>query len=167
VALNDLEIGTGDVLSVEALQEAVTAYRTAIQRMEAEHIYDGDGRLVHPQPRWATAVAYMGVDIDATLFSRSGLKLRWALGFRTDPRMEDSGVLRWEVDATGPQLVQVGLEWRDDTFDRSFYEEIRFRAGGGNGRGTLSFSGEVGLGEFSPRYVTERISGILLVVRAL
>lgn len=167
MALNDLQIGTGDVLSVEALQEAVTAYRTAIQRMEAEHIYDGDGRLVHPQPRWATAVAYMGVDIDATLLSRSGLKLRWALGFRTDPRMEDSGVLRWEVDATGPQLVHVGLEWRDDTFDRSFYEEIRFRAGGGNGRGTLRFSGEVGLGEFSPRYVTERISGILLVVRAL
>lgn len=167
MALNDLEIGTGDVLSVEALQEAVTAYRTAIQRMEAEHIYDGDGRLVHPQPRWATAVAYMGVDIDATLFSRSGLKLRWAVGFRADPRMEDSGVLRWEVDATGPQLVQVGLEWRDDTFDRSFYDEIRFRAGGGNGRGTLSFSGEVGLGEIQPRYVSERISGILLVVRAL
>lgn len=166
MALNDLQIGTGDVLSVEALQEAVAAYRTASQRMEAEHIYDGDGRLVHPQPRWATAVAYMGVDIDATLFARSGLELRWAVGFRSDPRMEDSWALRWEVAATGPQLVQVGLEWRDPTFSRSFYNEIRFRASGGNGRGTLWFSSVVG-SEFRPRDVTERISGILLVVRAL
>lgn len=165
MALNDLQIGQGDILSVEALQEAVSKHNDAITRMEAEHVYDGNGRIMHPTPRWSTAIAYMTIASDTTLIARSGLQLRWARGFEVDPRMEDTAQVAWEIKARGPQLVHVGLEWAEPSFAQSFYGDIRFMSGGVGGRGTLTFSTTFDP-EFNPRAVTEGIAGILLVVRA-
>lgn len=167
MSLNDLQLGTGDVLAVEALQEARQAHETACRRAEAEHVYDGAGRLVHPSPRWATATAYIGISEWSTLLEReAGLTIHWALGFAQEPRVIDTATIEWELDAKGPQIVHVGLEWRSQKFDRSFEHEIVFRAGGSDGRGRLFFDPLPGA-EWNPGAVVEGISGILLMVRAL
>src|SRR5690606_26053672 len=114
MSLTDLRLGTGDVLAVEALQEARQAHETACRRAEAEHVYDGAGRLVHPTPRWATATAYIGISGWSTLLEReAGLTVHWAVGFAQQPRVIDTATIEWELDAKGPQIVHVGLEWRE------------------------------------------------------
>src|SRR5690606_4523454 len=165
---NDLEIRTGDILSVEALHEAVDYYQSLRVRMQAEHVADADGYLIHPAPRWPSAVAYLTPDIDIGLRSLSRLHWRWETGWKSRPTIdpdERDVVIRWELDATGPQCVLVGVEWGDASWPGN-WEWLRLSAAGVDGKGRLTMAGDPIFEGERAVGVTEQIAGLLLVVRA-
>lgn len=165
---NDLEIRTGDILSIEALHEAVDYYQSLRVRMQEEHVSDADGYLIHPAPRWPSAVAYLAPEIDIGIRSLSRLNWRWGTGWKSRPTIdpdEQDVVIRWELDATGPQCVLVGVEWGDPSWPGD-WNRLRMSAAGVDGKGRLTMPGDTLDQEGMAVAVTEQIAGLLLVVRA-
>ena len=165
---NDLEIRTGDILSIEALHEAVDYYQSLRVRMQEEHVADADGYLIHPAPRWPSAVAYLAPEIDIGIRSLSRLHWRWGTGWKSRPTIDPDPrdvVIGWELDATGPQCVLVGVEWGDASWPGD-WERLRMSADGVDGKGRLIMPGDTVDREGRPVPVAEQIAGLLLVVRA-
>jgi len=165
---NDIAIRTGDILSIEALHEAVDYYQSLRVRMQDEHVADADGYLIHPAPRWPSAVAYLAPEIDIGIRSLSRLHWRWGTGWKSRPTIDPDPqdvVIRWELDATGPQCVLVGVEWGDASWPGE-WDRLRMSAAGVDGKGRLTMPGDSLDHEGRPAEVTEQIAGLLLVVRA-
>jgi len=165
---NDLSIRTGDILSIEALHESVDYYQSLRVRMQNEHVSDADGYLFHPAPRWPSAIAYLAPEIDIGIRSLSRMNWRWGTGWKSRPTIDpdpEDVVIRWELDATGPQCVLVGVEWGDASWPGD-WERLRMRADGVDGKGRLIMPGDTVDREGRPVPVAEHIAGLLLVVRA-
>lgn len=165
---NDLAIRTGDILSIEALHEAMDYYQSLRVRMQEEHVADADGYLIHPAPRWPSAVAYLAPEIDIGIRSLSRLHWRWGTGWKSRPTIDPDRqdvVIRWELDATGPQCVLVGVEWGDESWPGD-WNRLRMSAAGVDGKGRLTMPGGTLDQEGMPVAVAEQIAGLLLVVRA-
>lgn len=165
MALNDLDLLDGDILPIESLDEAQQAYQGARTRMETEHVYDAEGRIVHPAPRWATATAYLGVH---GLEGRSGeIEIRWAIGFARDPYIAGTGLIQWEIEARGPQIVQVGVEILAATMPFDWERDVALEASGSGGQGRVLFHAYGGGIEAQRLQFVAGIRGLLIVVRAM
>lgn len=169
--LTSLNIGDGEIVSVEALHEGIDLFNDFRNTMLAQHQF-GKAGLVHPSPLFAEAVAYLTVDIPGHLADSSpSLTLHWAEGFTSNPkfRFHDFwAVIEWEVERKGPQLINVGFEWATARYPYDLYWDIRWRASGIDGKGQLSISTEnhaqEGPGN-DRRATAQDIRGILIVVR--
>lgn len=139
--LTGLNIGEGEIVSAEALHEGIDYANSFRQAMLADHALDATGRVIHPAPRFAEAVAYLTVEIPGHLSDSSPtIRKRFAEGFSKDPHITDLATIEWEVEKKGPQLIQVGFEFALGHFPFDFYEDIHWRANGIDGKGKLDIA---------------------------